>query len=667
MKSLSSGLALFLVLGRSLAHTSTPTAFASLPFSSPIFAPSRSFVSKNHEEKIDSCHKTKRRHFSSALSASLQPQSNTLHDTTSGGLDHDILSRIADAAASSGEWARDFDLVSESGALFHALFSGIRSSAALGIKGKPFYLKSEEVMRVISDKDDGGNDSERLGFDGFFIFDDLAKALQDDFLDASRGSTDVRQGWKVTSVSTPRGSSFDDARMTLEEVQTALEKGTVIFNTAGAHIPKLAGATLACTDASSLPCAVNMYVTAAGKRTSAPPHTDRQDVIVVQTQGKKHWRVYSPPDPTLKPNADVYARGKGDDVLSLYSLEDVGCEKLLDVTLEPGDVLFIPAAYPHTTDTVTDLVENIPENTSIHLTFNFDTHVWDLNYLSARRLALRRAGVMDSALGQDREEDSPYVGKVNVLPKDVREDLLSNLPLDFLDETRDLAAMLDSVTSELKRISQNVDAETFDAVPDTVWSETVEELQKQGMELLEIHRDMYLAAVEEGRQRKAEEAMIAHLSGDALVRARAMTPEKMQRLSLFRVQKYFQKIDEAKKSLRNWSREGSNNESSVGSALPDDWAFTLPLKIGDQVEADLGGAFFPATVTKVAGGRYDVEFFDGDVMDGLGRNQIKLLAPPASVAGSTADDTEEAPPGLTPKELKRWRKKQEKTKGKKGQ
>jgi Uncharacterized conserved protein len=269
----------------------------------------------------------------------------------------------------------------------------------------------------------------------------------------------------VTSVSTPRGSSFEDARMTLEEVQTALEKGTVIFNTAGAHIPKLAGATLACTDASSLPCAVNMYVTAAGKRTSAPPHTDRQDVIVVQTQGKKHWRVYSPPDPTLKPNADVYARGKGDDVLSLYSLEDVGCKKLLDVTLEPGDVLFIPAAYPHTTDTVTDLVENIPENTSIHLTFNFDTHVWDLNYLSARRLALRRAGVVDSALGQDREEDSPYVGKVNVLPKDVREDLLSNLPLDFLDETGNLAVVLDSVTSELKRISQNVDAETFDAVP----------------------------------------------------------------------------------------------------------------------------------------------------------------------------------------------------------
>ena len=93
--------------------------------------------------------------------------------------------------------------------------------------------------------------------------------------------------------------------MNLEQVHTAMDKGTVIFNAIGAHIPKLAGATLACSDATSLPNAVNMYVTAAGKKTSAPPHTDRQDVVVVQTTGKKHWRVYSPPDPDLKPSADM--------------------------------------------------------------------------------------------------------------------------------------------------------------------------------------------------------------------------------------------------------------------------------------------------------------------------------------------------------------------------
>ena len=35
-------------------------------------------------------------------------------------------------------------------------------------------------------------------FEGFFTFDDLAQAVEDDFLDANRGSTDNRQGWKVS-------------------------------------------------------------------------------------------------------------------------------------------------------------------------------------------------------------------------------------------------------------------------------------------------------------------------------------------------------------------------------------------------------------------------------------------------------------------------------------
>jgi hypothetical protein len=459
--------------------------------------------------------------------------------------------------------------------------------------------------------------------------------------------------------------------MTLDEVNAALEKGTVIFNTAGSHIPKLAGATLACSDAAALPCALNMYITAAGKRTSAPPHTDRQDVIVVQTQGKKHWRVYSPPDPSLKPSADMYARGKGDDNLPLYSLEDeqYGCKKLIDVTLEAGDVLFIPAAFPHTTDTVTeseDAADATPENTSIHLTFNFDTHVWDLNYLGVRSLALRRAGVSDSALRQEKVEENQYVGNVNLLPKDVRNDLLANLPLDFLDDTKPDSGIVNTVVSEAERIAEAVDKSTFDAVPSSVWKETSEKLQSHGMELFHIHRDMYLAAIEEGRERKNEEAATAHLSGDELARETAMTPEKMERLSLFRVQKYFEKISEAKKSLFDWSMEGvsSTTDDSGANALPDNWAFSLPVKVGDQVEADLGGAFFPATVTK-AGGSYDVKFFDDDVMDGLARDQIKLLTPPTS-SSDDGDDADIPPPGLTKKELKRWRKKQEKAKGAKG-
>jgi hypothetical protein len=160
--------------------------------------------------------------------------------------------------------------------------------------------------------------------------------------------------------------------MTYEDVQAALEKGTVIFNAAGAHIPKLAGPCLACTDATSTPNALNIYVTAAGKRTSAPPHTDKQDVVVIQMSGRKHWKVYAPMNAALKPMADPFSRGKMDDNLPLYSL-DAGDSLLLETTLNTGDALFIPAAFPHTTSTAVDASE--VDDTSLHLTFNVESHV----------------------------------------------------------------------------------------------------------------------------------------------------------------------------------------------------------------------------------------------------------------------------------------------------
>lgn len=445
--------------------------------------------------------------------------------------------------------------------------------------------------------------------------------------------------------------------MTYEDVQIALEKGTVIFNAFGAHVPSLAGPCLAVTDATDTPNAVNLYVTAYGKRTSAPPHTDKQDVLVVQTNGKKHWRVYEPTLPSLKPSADVFARGKGTDSLPLHVLESMENNLLLETDLNPGDVLFIPAGFPHTTGTAhsdgnaSDDSDD-DDKTSVHLTFNIDTHVWELDYLNARRLALRRANVVDSALGQSRDEDNVYVGKVNELPTDIHQGLLAEFPLGFLGPGSD-DTLVDTITARLKELSKAIDSETFEAVEDSVWKETVEELKSKGNEMLEIHRDMYLAALEEGRTRKAEDAITAHLEN----KRRTMTPERMQRLSLFRVQKFYEKINAVKAALLQWSYEGkSSSPGSSAPALPDNWAFVLPVKVGDQVEADLGGAFFSATVTKVlpGGQGYDVQFFDGDQESGMDRSMLKLMTPP-DLSGSD-DDVDTS--NMTPKQLKRWKKAQ---------
>jgi hypothetical protein len=337
------------------------------------------------------------------------------------------------------------------------------------------------------------------------------------------------------------------------------------------------------------------------------------------------------------------------DNLPLYALEsEFGCELLLETTLETGDCLFIPAAFPHTTDTATG---GETTETSIHLTFGIDSHIWDLDYLSARRFALRRAGVTDTALGQTRDEDNRYVGAANqVSPDNILVDLFDALPLGLLDDDANGEALLEKTTNELERIAKEVDMETASAVDPVIWKETAARVRQEGMELLEIHRDMFLAAIEEGRNRDAEDAMTAHVGG-----VKTITPERIQRLSCFRVKEYFDKINDTMKSMLDWSHGG--NKSVTGKmALPEHWEFTLPVKVGDQVEADLGGAFFPATVMRVAGDKYDVAFFDGDQESGLERSMLKLTTPPAAVAVEEDVDTSK----MTPKQLKRWKKQQEK-------
>lgn len=574
------------------------------------------------------------------------------------------------------KWANEFGFAEEGeeapeGA-FYAIFRAIRQVDAetnnsdgggsnggeklLGLSGTPFYVPGYVLAKAES--------KHKNAFCDFFHFPHLAKALEEDFLDAQRGSTDNRKGWQVAAVSQPTGSSFNDARMTLSQVKSALEVGTVIFNNIGAHIPRLAGPTLASTDALSLPGALNMYVTAKGMRTSAPPHTDRQDVLVVQMEGAKRWRVFTPPtDGDVKPNADPFARGKGEDSLPLHTLLEgregrLGSEVLMDVVTREGDVLFIPAGFPHTTDTVEES-SDVDYDTSIHLTFNIDTHVWDLDYLGARSAALRRNKVKDVLSPQI---DNRYIGKVNQLPQNIRSQLMDALPLEFLDIIpSDSPNFMNGVAKQLATRCNLVDEATGQSaeLSEASYVEALERIHSYGSAILDIHRDMYLAAVEEGRLRKAEAAMTAHLkpNDDGEV---TMTPERMRRLSLFRVRPFFEQIDSVKKDLNNWclSGESISQESSSSAQLDPNWQFTSSLKVGDEVEADLGGAFFAGKIAQVTGSTYNVVFFDGDRENGLERDQIKLLNPPA------ADEDEFDTTGMTPKEIKKMRKKMEKKKRK---
>jgi ribosomal protein L16 Arg81 hydroxylase len=86
-----------------------------------------------------------------------------------------------------------------------------------------------------------------------------------------------------------------------------------------------------------------------------PPHSDPVGVVIVQCEGMKDWRVW-PTDmdgPATPTNTDDASLG----------------DTLLQVTLEPGDVLYLPHHTPHTA-----MASRVQ---SVHLTAGLHSRGWD--------------------------------------------------------------------------------------------------------------------------------------------------------------------------------------------------------------------------------------------------------------------------------------------------
>jgi hypothetical protein len=348
---------------------------------------------------------------------------------------------------------------------------------------------------------------------------DVKESVDSDFIEAGRGTFSEKSGgWNMAAVSTPRGSSFDDAKLRFEDVQMALKQtsGTVVFNSAGGFIPKLAGVCLDALNAFQYPTALNMYLTNAGQRTSAPPHTDKQDVFVLQTQGYKRWRVFAPPPTSRMPKADPYARGKSKDVLDLSELS----EPLLDHVMSPGQVLYVPGGFPHTTDTVTGIASD--SEPSVHLTVGVDTHIWDLSYAGLRKLALTKADVSDKAILTKSES---YWR------------LQDALPLGFLAPNRSSSVeehkklLFSGLISRLRLI----EPAKFDSMSDSeiTASLALEELYPR---IVQHHADIT--------------DIFGQMYADVAFK---ISPSKMD-LSFFRSQPYFNRLEQCMEAYLAWSK-----------------------------------------------------------------------------------------------------------------
>jgi quercetin dioxygenase-like cupin family protein len=95
--------------------------------------------------------------------------------------------------------------------------------------------------------------------------------------------------------------------------------------------PNLRALAHSMTDRFAAKSEVVAFLTPAGQRGAT--HSDPTDVYVIQLEGTKRWQIWPTPQ----------VRRPGDDKDSFDSLPD----PVLDLSLQPGDVLYIPHNTPH--------------------------------------------------------------------------------------------------------------------------------------------------------------------------------------------------------------------------------------------------------------------------------------------------------------------------------
>lgn len=96
----------------------------------------------------------------------------------------------------------------------------------------------------------------------------------------------------------------------------------------------------------------NFYLTPPNSQGFAP-HFDDIEAFVLQVEGCKRWKLYSPRDAS-----EVLARVSSPN----FKQDEIGAP-ILDVTLHPGDLLYFPRGIIHQAFTV-------PDNHSLHVTMS---------------------------------------------------------------------------------------------------------------------------------------------------------------------------------------------------------------------------------------------------------------------------------------------------------
>jgi ribosomal protein L16 Arg81 hydroxylase len=150
------------------------------------------------------------------------------------------------------------------------------------------------------------------------------------------------------------GKAFEDA-LAPNKVYAHFRAGKTLIHAGLNHTrPNLRRLCAILTAKFAAPSEAVAYLTPAGQQ-GARAHSDPSDVYVIQLEGTKHWRVWATPE----------TRRLGVD--RDYTLAELG-QPILDVSLRPGDVLYIPYGTPH--------VAAAEEQVSLHVTVVALARTW---------------------------------------------------------------------------------------------------------------------------------------------------------------------------------------------------------------------------------------------------------------------------------------------------
>jgi JmjC domain len=157
----------------------------------------------------------------------------------------------------------------------------------------------------------------------------------------------------VYSRTVSRGAALAEAINPDKVYELFRAGGTVTWNSMSHFLPSVRPLVRTFTDTFACNTEIVLFVTPAGNDGFAP-HQDSVDVFVVQVDGTKTWKVWE-----TRPD-----RSSGE---ATYTLDELGAPAI-EVTLAPGDVLYVPHGTPHAASAKGAL--------SVHLSIGIQPRRW---------------------------------------------------------------------------------------------------------------------------------------------------------------------------------------------------------------------------------------------------------------------------------------------------